>query len=265
MQLHCYENLLLQFDSPGPLMYIIDHLRREPLALNPARQRAQSTPNKPKMKQFPLLGIYAIIALLPVPALSAQETVTQFFARAEQAYQSIENYRAVWRMNIGGKNSVATAYYKTPGRVLLEYNIPSKRFVLISNTQLAIYNPQNNILMTQPLEEAAGGPPSLSIMRRLYSMRYKYPSGSEPVTEEGINTPVIVLLLSPINSAARIDDIEVSFYAESLLMRRIRGRWYGSKVEYNFLDIRTNISLDDAIFELKDPPGAKEWANFLQD
>ena len=226
-------------------------------------------PNHGRQSRFSsillLICAIATLRLFFLPVLAAQETVTQFFDRAEQAYQSIQNYRAVWRMNIGGKNSVATAYYKTPGRVLLEYNIPSKRFVLINDTQLTIYNPQNNIIMTQPLEGAVGGPPSLSIMRRLYSMRYKYPSGSEPVTEEGIDTPVIVLLLSPINSAARIEDIEVSFYPDSLLMRRIKGRWYGSKVEYNFLDIQTNIPLDDAIFELKDPPGAKEWANFLQD
>ena len=239
-------------------MYPIVHLT--------SSKKLRTFPNQSRGSQKKLAPILlTIIELLFVPFLAAQETVTQFFDRAEQAYQSIENYRAVWRMNISGKNSVATAYYKTPGRVLLEYKIPNKRFVLISDTQLAIYNPQNNILMTQPLKEAVGGPPSLSIMRRLYSMRYKYPSGSEPVTEEGIDTPVIVLLFSPINSAARIEDIEISFYAESLLMRRIKGRWYGSNVEYNFLDIRTNIPLDDAIFELKDPPGAKEWVNFLQD
>ena len=102
-------------------------------------------------------------------------------------------------------------------------------------------------------------------MRRLYSMRYKYSSGSQPVKEEDIETPVVVLLLSPNNSSVRTEELKVSFHPDTLLMRQVKGSWYGSKVEYNFLDIQTNIGLDDAIFKEQDPPGAKEWANFLQD
>ncbi len=197
--------------------------------------------------------------------LSAQETVTQFFSRAEAAYSQIQDYKALWRISISGRESVATAYYKTPGNVLLDYTTPSKRFILITDKELVIFNRKNNILMTQPLEGPVAGPPSLRVMRRLYSMRYKYPTGSKPVKEEGIETPVIVLLLNPINSAVRTEELKVSFYADTLLMRQIKGSWYGTRVEYNFLDIKTNIGLNDAIFKPQDPPGAKEWANFLQD
>ncbi|WGK69392.1 outer-membrane lipoprotein carrier protein LolA [Candidatus Haliotispira prima] len=212
-----------------------------------------------------LLLLLSGVQLIQLSPLAAQETVSQFFTRAETAHQKIQDYKALWRMNINEQNSVATAYYKTPGNVLLKYNTPSKRFILITNTQLVIYNHQNKILMTQPLEGAQAGPPSLRVMRRLYSMRYKYPTGSQPVKEEGIGSPVIVLLLNPINSSARIEELQVSFYPTSLLMRQVKGSWYGSKVEYNFLDIQTNIGLEDTIFDPKNPPGAKEWAKFLQD
>ncbi len=197
--------------------------------------------------------------------LAAQETVTQFFNRAEEAYRQVLDYKAVWHINIAGQNSVATAYYKTPGKVLLEYSSPGKRFILFTPEQLVVYNHKNNILMTQPLEDSEAGPPSLSVLRRLYSMRYKHATGSRPVQEQAIESPVIVLLLNPINSAARLEELELSFYADTLLLRRIRGTWYGREVEYNFLDIQTNIGLEDTIFEIKDPPGAKEWSNFLQD
>ena len=197
--------------------------------------------------------------------LVAQETVTQFFARAEAAYQAVQDYKASWQMNIAGKNLTAIAYYKAPGNILLDYSVPKKRFILITESELVIYNRQNNILMTQPLEDDVAGPPSLSVMRRLYSMRYKYPNGSQAVKEEGIESPVIVLLLSPIHSSARIEALQVSFYADTLLMRQIKGSWYGSEIEYNFLNIQTNIGLNDTIFQRPPPPGAKEWTNFLQD
>ena len=57
---------------------------------------------------------WLILLLMPSAKLFTQETVTQFFSRAEAAYEKIKDYKAIWRMNIGGQNSVATVYYKTP-------------------------------------------------------------------------------------------------------------------------------------------------------
>lgn len=207
-----------------------------------------------------LLGLYFQVKL------EAQETVTQFFNRAESAYNSVSSYSADWRITINDRTSKAKAYYRSPGNLLLDYSEPSKRFILITEKELVIYNRANNILMRQALDEPVStGPPSLSLMRRLYSMRFKYPSGSEPRRVEGINEPVIVLLLTPINSAARLEELEVSFYADSLLMRRIKGTWYGSNVEYDFTNIHTNVSFDDQLFAVPDPSGSKKWNNFLTD
>lgn len=253
--------------SPMPSLVFADSSDKIPCMFQVSRRGQRENFSVPSCRRFFLRGflVFAVLWCGTAGNGYSQETVVQFFDRAEAAYRNLKDYVAEWYIQIGGVSSQAVAYYKTPGKLLLEYSEPKGRFILITGENLIIYNKRNNILMTQELTDSPElGPPSLRLMRNFYSMRFKYPSGAQPRRIQGIETSVIVVLMTPIHSAFRTEELEVSFYGSNLLIRQIKGVWYGQTVQYDFMDIRTNSDLSDSIFTPPEPPGSKEWSNFLQ-
>lgn len=196
-------------------------------------------------------------------------TAGDFFASVSDRYAQIQDYIVDMNISLGNSKQQATAMFKRPDKLRLDFKVPEEQCIVFNGNTLSIYLPQYRTVLTQDVDQSnAGGtslgtPQGLSLMKRGYTIQYEATSAPQPL-EEGSSENVIILLMNRKSATEAFKMLRVMFYPEGKLIRRIEAMPVsGGKIILDFYNYRINTGVGSKNFVFDAPSTAKTFNDFL--
>ncbi|MFW6368230.1 MAG: LolA family protein [Spirochaetota bacterium] len=235
----------------------------------------------------PILTIFSSMLLLisiamPSSAQDAQdpqdiETASDLLARVAEEYSDFEDYVAEIVMTTEEDDMRGTFYHKEPNLLYIEFSEPEDQFILSDGSTLRVHVPSLNTTLTQELRRQSDATPGsvatgdgLELLTRNFSVAYQ--DSPEYVNVQGTNgvlesvgpdTDVVNLRLDTNSPNEGYRQLILSIDSDYRI-RRILGTTVDNDiVQFDFIDIRANVSVPDSRFDYESPPASSTFEDFL--
>ena len=196
-------------------------------------------------------------------------TAGDVFASVSDRYAQIQDYIVDMNITVGSSTQQATAMFKRPDKLRLDFRFPAEQCIVFNGNTLSIYLPQYRTILTQDVEQSnAGGsslatPQGLSLIKRGYTIQYDATSAPQPL-EEGSSERVIILLMNRKSATETFKTLRVMIYPDGKLIRRIEAiPVSGGKITFDFYNYRINTGVGSRNFVFDAPSTAKSFNDFL--
>jgi outer membrane lipoprotein-sorting protein len=215
-------------------------------------------------KTLPAASLLIVLLAMPFQQAGAYKfeftTVSDVVKKIRQRFGEVESYQASFRIvseKAGKKTQQSgTVRYKSPDRMLVEFDQPPGQKIITTGSTMWVYIPSMNVVAEQDLKsqsESIFGAGSRSGLQRLFTMyHYKFASREQPETQkDGSKKYTLFLQMKESRSGFRTLRLWVS---EDYMITRAEGETSaGKKVEIDFTNIRTDIDLPNGIFKFEPP------------
>ncbi len=216
--------------------------------------------------------ITAIFLLLFIGTFCFSQNITTaaaFFSSVSDTYAQIFDYTVDMDITTGSSTNSATAMFKRPDMLRVDFKSPLEQCIVFSGNTLLIYLPEYRTILRHEIEQSSAGgtslatPQGLSLMKRSYTIQYE--TSASPVQIEEIpSEPVVVLIMNRKNAAETFKTLRVMISPQSKLIRRIEAiPISGKKVIFDFYNYKLNMGIGSKNFIFDAPPTAKVLDNFL--
>ncbi|UTC66378.1 MULTISPECIES: outer-membrane lipoprotein carrier protein LolA [unclassified Treponema] len=196
-------------------------------------------------------------------------TAGDLFSSVSDRYAQIQDYIVDMSISSGNSTQQATAMFKRPDKLRLDFRYPEEQCIVFNGSTLSIYLPQYRTILTQDVEQSnAGGsslatPQGLSLIKRGYTIQYDTTSAPQPL-EEGSSENVIILLMNRKSATEAFKTLRVMIYPDGKLIRRIEAiPVSGGKIRFDFHNYRINVGIGGKNFAFDAPSTAKSFNDFL--
>jgi len=221
-------------------------------------------------KNLPRL-LFLVLLFSPVLSVTSQEIVTasNFLIQVSDQYNKVSDYRGTFLIVSGRDVMEGAILYKNPNKIRMDFTAPRDQVLVSDGKILQIYMPRYSSVFNQELKRRSdtnvanlASAQGLHLLRNNYSVAYLV--GPDPMPlDEGSEEMVTKLRLITRNANESFRQMEISV-DKNLMIRRIIGTTTRSVlIQFDFRGIRTNVGLDDILFEYKSPPTANSIYNFL--
>ena len=214
----------------------------------------------------------SVILFILIGSLCFSQNITtadDLFNSVSDRYAQIQDYIVDMNIAAGSSTQQATAMFKKPDKLRLDFKSPAEQCIVFNGNTLSIYLPQYRTILTQDVEQSnAGGsslatPQGLSLMKRGYTIQYEVTSAPQPL-EEGSSENVIILLMNRKSATEAFKTLRVMIHPDGKLIRRIEAiPVSGGKIVFDFYNYRINVGVGSKNFVFDAPSTAKTFNNFL--
>ncbi len=215
--------------------------------------------------------IFCLLLFVTVAVYSENiKTAAAFFSEVSERYAKLYDYKVNMTITMNGKSQRATATFKRPDRLRIDFKYPKDQCVVFDGSTLSIYLPHYRTILTQEIDRNSdenastlGTPRGLSIMRRSYTIQYEHSAEPVPIAE-GSSQKVISLVLNRKSASETFRRLKVMIYPQNKLIRRIEAiALDGTKVSFDFYGYRLNVGVSSKFFIFDAEPTAKVLNDFL--
>ena len=218
--------------------------------------------------------------ILSAPLLAQDiRTASELLRRVAEEYAGFDDYVAEIVMTTEDNAMEGTLYHRRPNDLYIEFSEPQKQFILSDGEYLRVHVPSVNTTLSQQLrqqsDETPGGVATgegLALLRRNFSVAYQrspdyvnLESTPGAIDSVGPNDQVVNLRLDTSSPNEGYRQLILSI-DQDYRIRRIIGTTvdYGV-VQFDFTNIRVNVSVQDSRFEYESPPASSTFEDFLFD
>jgi outer membrane lipoprotein-sorting protein len=212
--------------------------------------------------------VFGFVFIMAGAAVSAQEIVTaeNYLSAVSAVYGGFSDYQATISIKNGDSVQSGMLSYKSPSLLRIDFTDPANQVMVFNGNTLTVYLPAYRAVLTQETQGSSGPglatAKGLTLLRRGYAAAYL--SSPDPVPLQGAGDMVIQLRLTRRYSYEGYKQIILSVNPTTKLIRRIEGTTVGgSKVTFDFTNIKTNTSIPDQRFVYDPPANANQYNNFL--
>ncbi|MGL4523981.1 MAG: LolA family protein [Spirochaetia bacterium] len=205
-------------------------------------------------------------------AQRGQETADAFLKRVSDGYAKIKDYRANVFMFKQGVSQNGTLYYVAPDRLKIEYRVPQRQVLLITENHLQLYLPEYEVIMEQRLsgktsEDMAGigVGRGLEVLQKNYSVSYVNNANPQPLAPGSAEMVIKLQLRWRVNSEG-FRSLEISINPQTLLIRRVSGvTSLFENIQFDFTGITLDSNIPKTIFtiELDDTSRVNRYPDFI--
>lgn len=197
-------------------------------------------------------------------------TASNYFKSVSEFYGTIQDYEAKMDITVGKSKMSATASFKRPNLLRIDFSNPESQTIVFNGDMLTIYLPGPAAILNQSVTDSDSGqgmnlatPQGLSLMSRYYSIAYEV--GQEPVPlAEGSDEMVIKLVLSRKNTTEGFRRILLAIDAETKLIRRVEAlSTQNETITFMFSEYAVNQGISEQRFIYDPPSSANIYNNFL--
>ncbi len=196
-------------------------------------------------------------------------TAAQFFDSVSEQYGRIEDYQAKIVITQGSKVMEGTIFYKKPNLIRINFTNPRDQVIVMDGEMLAVYIPQQSVILTQKLKKHSTGELSamasqqgLNLFKRGYSIAYLI--GPDPVPLDDKNPEKVrKLKLEWRSTDEGFREIEMSIGENGYIRRLVGVTANFETFTYDFIDLKVNQNIPEARFKYDFPPSAYQINNFL--
>jgi outer membrane lipoprotein-sorting protein len=207
------------------------------------------------MHIFRLLGLLASL-LFAVPVYGADAAMQQNVNEVQRVYQSIpdiaadftqETYVALLDKKVEKKGKF---YFKKGGMLRIEYKGDEERHYVSDGTTLWIYTPGDAAsLQTYAVSEETVPREALSFMSGFGKLEKEFVISSSSAFKD-VPEGFSALHLVPKNKKAQYKSLDTMFNKNHVLVKLKIANLSGNITDYNFSNIKTDVSLKDDFFSL---------------
>jgi outer membrane lipoprotein-sorting protein len=208
-----------------------------------------------------------------VSPVQSQEIITaeRYLDMVSERYGSIRDYEANIAIRSGTSEMVGIISYLSPSFLRIDFARPADQVIVFNGELLTVYLPEYRAVLNQnitPSRRPAAGA-SLASAQGLTLLKRNYiPSfvtGPNPVPLAGSSQEeVIQLRLARRNISEGFREIILSVDPATRTIRRIEGRTIAdTMVQFDFINIRTNLGIPEMRFVYDSPASAYMYNNFL--
>lgn len=195
-------------------------------------------------------------------------TVGDVVKKIKQRFAEIDGYQADFSITsekLGKKNyQTGTVKYKASNRMLIEFSKPFGQRIVSNGKTMWVYIPSMNVVAEQDLNTDSDPlffSGSKSGLRRLFS-KYHYKFASKDQPEQGADgRKNYTLILQQKETRGGFRSLKL-WISEGYMITRAAGETSsGKKVEIEFSNIKTDVSLPNGIFKFEIPANARVIKN----
>ncbi len=194
-------------------------------------------------------------------------TVTDIVKKVKKRFSEVESYQADFIINsekIGKKSQQSgVVRYKSSDKLLIEFHRPSGQRIISNGKLLWIYIPSMNVVAEQDLKSSDSlfSSGTKSGLRRLFSKyHYRFASKDQPEPQPD-GTKKYTLLLKQKESRSGFRTLKLWISEEYLIVKAYGETSTGKKLQIEFNNIKTDVSLPNGIFKFDIPPRARVIKN----
>jgi outer membrane lipoprotein carrier protein len=217
-----------------------------------------------------IIIIAAVIAFVFFPGnLTAYQvfeftTVTDVVKKVKKKFSEMESYQADFKImseKLGNKsNKTGRITYKAANRMLIEFSNPSGQRIVSDGKSMWIYIPSMNVVAEQDLKQDSGSIFSATTgsgLKRLFSKyHYKFASKTQP-EKQSDGSMQYTLFLKQKESRSGFRTIKL-WISEDYIIKKAAGESStGKNIEIQFYNMKTNIALQNGLFQFDIPSQAK--------
>ena len=144
------------------------------------------------------------------------------------------------------------AFFKRPGKMRWEYEIPDRQIIITDNETLWIFRPEDNQVMIGKAPSFFKGGKGFSFLSDMKLIQQKFGISLEKKTQDDY----CELKLLPREKALDVSVIYLSVSTRTFdVVRIVTANSYGDETHIVFSDIQFEKKIDDSIFNFKLPKG----------
>jgi outer membrane lipoprotein-sorting protein len=200
-----------------------------------------------------------LLCILVLTALSFAQTAEEVALQVENMLRSYQSLQANFEQ-LYFSVTVSTPlhekgklYFKKPHLMKWEYQDPEEKIFLIKDDFFWDYNKEEKTLIKYNLSQGEQNSEVISLLSGQVGLTDSYSVELNPFPTE--NTNIIQIKLTPKDEEFADTFLLLEIDDKTWLIQKlISFDWAGNKTEFRFSRIRTNIDLQDRIFELRIPP-----------
>ncbi len=200
-----------------------------------------------------------LLCILVLTALSFAQTAEEVALRVENMLRSYQSLQANFEQ-LYFSVTVSTPlhekgklYFKKPHLMKWEYQDPEEKIFLIKDDFFWDYNKEEKTLIKYNLSQGEQNSEVVSLLSGQVGLTDSYSVELNPFPTENKN--IIQIKLTPKDEEFADTFLLLEINDKTWLIQKlISFDWAGNKTEFRFSRIRTNIDLQDRIFELRIPP-----------
>jgi outer membrane lipoprotein-sorting protein len=206
-----------------------------------------------------ILTMKRFITILILAPLCFAQTAEEAALRVENMLRSYRSLQANFEQ-LYFSATVSTPlhekgklYFKKPNLMKWEYQDPEEKIFLIKDDFFWDYNKEEKTLIKFDLSQGEQNSEVISLLSGKVGLMESYTVELNPFPTEDTNTIQIKLTPKDEETADTFLLLEIDDKTW-LIQKLISFDWTGNKTEFRFSRIRTNVNLQDRIFELRIPP-----------
>jgi outer membrane lipoprotein-sorting protein len=211
--------------------------------------------------------LLVIPILLITPAFSQEITTAErYLASVSERYSSVRDFEARLVILSGNSEMQGTISYLSPSFLRVDFTRPADQVIVFNGELLTVYLPEYRAVLNQSINQSRRSGTSmggLSLLTRNYVPSFV--TGPSPVPLEGSPQETVVQLrLTRRSISEGFREIILSINPSTRLIRRMDGLTIaGSRVRFDFSNIRTNVGIPEMRFIYDSPASAYMYNNFL--
>ncbi len=237
--------------------------------------------DKMLMRRFRTVILAAtVFAIIAMPVFSQDiRTASELLRRVAEEYAGFDDYVAEIVMTTEDDVMEGTLYHRQPNDLYIEFSNPEEQFILSDGEHLRVHVPSLNVTLSQRLRRQSDATPGgvatgegLALLRRNFSVAYQsspdfvsLESTTGAIESVGPNDQVVNLRLDTSSPNEGYRQLILSI-DEDYRIRRIVGTTVDyDLVQFDFMDIRANVSVPGSRFEYESPAASSTFEDFLFD
>ncbi len=191
-------------------------------------------------------------------------TVTDVVKKVKKKFSELESYQADFKImsdKLGNKsNKSGRISYKASNKMLIEFSNPPGQKIVSDGKSMWIYIPSMNVVAEQDLKSDSGTIFSSTTgngLKRLFSKyHYKFASKKQP-EKQADGSMQYTLFLKQRESRSGFRTIKL-WISEDYIIRKAYGESStGKTIEIQFSNMKTNIALQNGVFQFDIPSQAR--------
>jgi len=217
----------------------------------------------------------AVLLVFLVFQSNSQEIITavQYLDSVSEVYSGIKDYEANVTIRSGNNDMTGNLSYLSPYFLRIDFDRPKDQVIVFNGELLTVYIPEFRAVLNQaitPSRRPSAGATlataqGLNLLKRNYTPNFL--TGPEPVPLDANSQEMVVKIrLVRRYVSEGFVSLIISINPETKLIRRIEGdNIAGSRVQFDFFNIRTNLGIPVLKFQYntESSAGAYLYNNFL--
>jgi outer membrane lipoprotein carrier protein len=191
-------------------------------------------------------------------------TVTDVVKKVKKKFSEMESYQAEFKIlseKLGNKSAKSGRIsYKAGNRMLIEFSNPPGQKIVSDGKNMWIYIPSMNVVAQQDLKQDSGSifsSASGNGLKRLFSKyHYKFASKTQPEKQPD-GAMQYTLLLKQRESRSGFRTIKLWISEDFIIKKALGESSTGKSIEIQFYNMKTNIALQNGMFQFDIPSQAK--------